>query len=70
MDYNATLKLVFFSDSFIASSARGVLGYLAIRVCAAGKGMVCKPFGLVKGLVIIENWSNKGSRLMGLLTKD
>ena len=41
---------------------------MAIRVCAAGKGMVFKPFGLVKdmvfkqfglveGLVIIENWS-------------
>ena len=41
---------------------------MAIRVCAAGKGMVFKPFGqvkgmvfkqfgLVEGLVIIENWS-------------
>ena len=24
---------------------------LAIRVCAAGEGMVFKPFGLVKGMV-------------------
>ena len=24
---------------------------LAIRVCAAGKGMVFKPFGLLKGMV-------------------
>ena len=31
--------------------------------------MVFKPFGLVYGLVIIENWSSIGSRLMGLLTR-
>ena len=40
----------------------------AIRVCAAGEGMIFKPFGL--GLVIIENWSSIGSRLTGSLTKD
>ena len=34
---------------------------LAILVCAAGEGMVSKPLGLVKGLVIIENWSSIGS---------
>ena len=43
---------------------------LAIRVCAAGKGMVFKPFSLVEGLVITKNWSSIGSRLTGLLTKD
>ena len=32
--------------------------------------MVFKPFGLVKGLVITENWSSIGSHLMGSLTKD
>ena len=42
---------------------------LAIRVCAAGKGMVFKPFSLVEGLVITKNWSSIGSRLTGLLTK-
>ena len=41
---------------------------LAIRVCAAGKGMVFKPFSLVQGLVILENWSSIGSCLTGLLT--
>ena len=37
---------------------------LAIRICAAVEGMVFKPFGLVKGLVIIEleNSSSIGSR--------
>ena len=29
-----------------------------------------KPFSLVEGLVIIENWSSIGSPLMGSLTKD
>ena len=44
---------------------------LAIRVCAAGKGIVFKPFGLVLArLVIIENWSSIGSRLTGSFTKD
>ena len=43
---------------------------LAIRVCAAGEGMVFKPFGLVKCLVIIENWSSIGSRLTGSLAKN
>ena len=42
---------------------------LAIRVCAAGKGMVFKPFGLVKGLVIIENWSRSSIGYMGLINK-
>ena len=42
---------------------------LVIRVCATGEGMVFKPFGLVEGLVIIENWSSIGSRLTGSLTK-
>ena len=32
---------------------------LAIRGCAAGKGMVFKPFTLRQGLVIIENWSSR-----------
>ena len=32
-------------------SPRGVLPILAIRECAAEKGMVFKPFGLVKGMV-------------------
>ena len=32
--------------------------------------MVFKPFSLVEGLVIIENWSSVGSRLTGSLTKD
>ena len=36
---------------------------LAIRVCAAGKGMVFKPFTLGLGLIIIENWFRGGSRL-------
>ena len=31
---------------------------LAIWECAAGEGMVFKPFGLVKGPAIIENWSS------------
>ena len=43
---------------------------LAIRVCAAGKGMVFKPFSLVYVLVIMGNWSSIGSRLTGSLTKD
>ena len=43
---------------------------LAIRICADGKGMVFKPFGLVYGLVNIENWSSIGSRLTGSLAKD
>ena len=43
---------------------------LAIRVCATGEGMVFKPFGLVKDLVIIVNWSSIGSHLIGLFTKD
>ena len=43
---------------------------LAIRVCAAGESMVFKPFGLVNGLVIIENWSSTECRLTGSLTKD
>ena len=43
---------------------------LAIRVCAAGKGVVFKPFSMVLGLVIIENWSSIGSHLTGSFTKD
>ena len=43
---------------------------LAKRVCAAGEGMVFKPFGLVEGLVIIEHWSSIGSHLPGSFTKD
>ena len=43
---------------------------LAVRVCAAGKGMVFTSFGLVKGQVIIENWSSIGSCLTGSLTID
>ena len=43
---------------------------LAIRVCAAGKGMVFKLFSLVESLVIRENWSSIGSRLTGSLIKD
>ena len=43
---------------------------LSIRVCAAGKGMVLKPFNLEKGLVITENWSRIWFRLTGSLTKD
>ena len=39
-----------------------ILG-MAIRVCAAGKGIVFKPFTLGKDLLIIENWSRMGSRL-------
>ena len=57
--------------------ARGEVGggggyshILAIWICAAGKSMVFKPFGLVLGLVIIENWSSIGSRLTGSLKKD
>ena len=30
---------------------RGYSHILAIQVCAAGEGMVFKPFGLVKGMV-------------------
>ena len=41
---------------------------LAIRVCAAGKGMVFKPFTLGYGILIIENWSRIGSHLMGSLS--
>ena len=40
------------------------MGYshiLAIPVCAAGKGMVFKPFSLVYCPVIKENWSSIGS---------
>ena len=37
---------------------------LAIRVCAAGKGMVFKPFTLEQGLVIMGKWSRIASRLM------
>ena len=40
----------------------GYAHILAIRVCAAEKGMVFKPFTLGQGLVIIENWSRIGSR--------
>ena len=43
---------------------------LAIRVCAAGKGVVFKSFSLIYGLAIIENWSSIGSCLTGSLTKD
>ena len=43
---------------------------LAIRVCAAGKGIVFKPFSLIWGLVITENCSRMGSCLTGSLTKD
>ena len=54
-------------------SLRGGGGYshiMAMRVCAAGKGIVFKPFTLGWGLVIIENWSSIGSRLTESLTKD
>ena len=34
---------------------------LAIRVYAAGEGMVFKPFGLVKGMVFKPFWSGIGS---------
>ena len=37
---------------------------LAIRVCAAGKGMVFKPFTLEQGLIIMGKWSRIASRLM------
>ena len=42
------------------TKARGGEGshILAIRVLATGKSTVFKPFSLVKGLVIIENWSS------------
>ena len=33
------------------SPGGGYSHILAIRVCAAGEGMVFKPFGLVKGMV-------------------
>ena len=57
----------------LQTSEGGGGGYshiLAIRVCATGEGMVFKPFGLVKDLVIIVNWSSIGSHLIGLFTKD
>ena len=54
----------------VNSLGGGYCHILAIGVCAAGKGMVFKPFGLVKGLAIIENWSSIGSCLTALLTKD
>ena len=38
---------------------------LALRVRAAGKGVVLKPFALEYRLVIIDNWSRIGSRLTG-----
>ena len=34
-----------------AKPGGGYSHILAIRVCAAGEGMVFKPFGLVKGMV-------------------
>ena len=61
------------ADISLSSRGGGGGGYshiLAIWVSAAGKGVVFKPFGLVKGLVIIENWYSMGSRLTGSLTKD
>ena len=66
----------------------GVLPYklLAIRVCAAGEGMVFKPFGLVKGMVfklfglakgmvfkpfgLVKGLVIVGSHLTGSLTKN
>ena len=43
----------------------GVILYiLARRVCAAGKGVVFKPFTLEQGLVIMGKWSRIASRLM------
>ena len=35
----------------VKSRGGGDSHILAIRVCAAGKGMVLKPFSLVKGMV-------------------
>ena len=55
---------------YLVGPVEGYSRILAIRVCAAGEGMVFKPFGLVEGPVIIENWSSIGSRLTGSLTKD
>ena len=49
---------------------RGYSHIYAIWVCAAGKGMVFKPFSLILGLVIIKNWPSIGSHLMGSFTKD
>ena len=41
--------LVSYTDRFRPGG--GYSHILAIRVCAAGEGMVFKPFGLVKGMV-------------------
>ena len=76
-----TCEIMKFVNGNLESPGGGYSHILAIRVCAAGegmvfkpfglvKGMVFKPFGLVKGLVIIENWFSIGSRLTGSLTKD
>ena len=67
------MSIVFIFATHASCSLTPGGGYshiLAIRICAAGKSIVFKPFGLVKGLVIIENWSSIGSRLTGSLTKD
>ena len=42
---------VYNSTKQALSMKRGYSHILAIRVCAAGEGMVFKPFGLVKGMV-------------------
>ena len=52
----------------LSDRGEGCSNILAIWVCAAGKGMVFKPFTLGQGLVIIENWSRIGCRLTGSLS--
>ena len=59
---------IWFLALLLASLLLG--GDTPIDWLCAGKGMVFKPFGLVKGLVITENWSSTGSRLTGSLIKD
>ena len=57
-------------NNTLGGGGGGYSHILAIPVCAAGKGKVFKPFSLIWGIVIIENWSSIGSRFKGSLTKN
>ena len=59
------------SASWHLQNPRGEGGYsyiLAIRICAAGKGMVLQAIYSGINVVIIKNWSRIGLRLKGSLS--